>query len=200
MPSRRLDPLKRSNPTSYAGLIAQFASLGMKRQVQIQVTAAFALALPLLAAAAQKGISQAEVNFLRNAWHGHTAEIQMGQLAQEKGKSSFVINFGKMMKKDHGSALDELKERARAVGVDLPTKLGASHQAHYDMLASYSGDAFDRQYKAHMLKDHKKDYAAFSKMAQKAKNSNVKSYAMKYAPVVKMHLTALKTGQVGMKY
>ncbi|RYG88453.1 DUF4142 domain-containing protein, partial [bacterium] len=59
------------------------------------------LLLPGLALGADKSPDE---SFYEKAAHGGLAEVELGQLAQEKGRSPDVKAFGAMMVKDHTAA------------------------------------------------------------------------------------------------
>jgi len=145
---------------------------------------------------AQAQVSDKDANFIRNSNMGHMAEVKLGELAQAKGRSKFVKMLGAMMVKDHNAAHEEVVQLARMKGVKIADGLDAEHYKVFDRMSKLNGTAFDKAYRALMLADHKKDYAAFKKMSTVADDNDVKNYAMRYAPVVKTHLDTLKKGKM----
>lgn len=135
--------------------------------------------------------------FLKEACVGNMAEVQLGKLAQKNGESKFIVGFGRMMVKDHSVCLEEIKQLAKTEKVDLPKGLDAKHKSLIARLSKLHGAAFDKVYKREMIMDHRMDVAAFRKMSKEAENSNVKNFAMKYTPIVEMHLKSLVTGDLG---
>jgi putative membrane protein len=69
----------------------------------------------------------AEANraFVKEAMQGDLAEIQIGKLAQEKGASEKVKQFGQRLESDHGANLEKVRPLAESLGVKLPTALRA---------------------------------------------------------------------------
>lgn len=145
-----------------------------------------------------KGVSDADRHFMREACMGHMGEIKLGWLAQKNGSSDFVKSFGKRMVHDHGIALEELRLLGKKLKTPLPKAIGADQKAAWAKLSKLKGAAFDSAYKADMLQDHKMDYAAFSDASKKAKDSNVKAYATKYAFIVGQHLKMITDGKMDM--
>lgn len=163
-----------------------------------RVLALVAVASIVTAQAAAPKVSASDKHFMRAATMGHMAEIKMGQLAAERGQSDFVRAFGKRMVKDHGVALQELRQLARSEKVSLPKSISAEHRKAYRHLSGLRGSEFDSAYRMHMLEDRKKDSYVFHMQSQKADSSNVRNYAMKYAPIVKMHHHMLIDGKMDM--
>ena len=55
-------------------------------------------------------------------------EVKLGQMAQDKGMSRRIKDFGAMMVKDHTAAGDELKNLAERKNVTLPATVSNDHQ------------------------------------------------------------------------
>jgi putative membrane protein len=89
---------------------------------------------------------------------------------------------------DHGKANDELKTLAQNKSITLPTTLDPKHKATVDRLSKLSGDAFDRAYMTEMLKDHRKDVAAFKTESTSGKDADIKAFASKTLPTLEEHL------------
>lgn len=129
-----------------------------------------------------------DTQFTREAAGGGMAEVELGQLAQQKGSSEVVKNFGKKMVEDHSQANDKLGSIASEQKIRLAAGLSRQDQATYDRLSSLSGDAFDKAYARDMVSDHVKDVAAFKKEAATGKNDAVRKFAMGTLPTLEMHL------------
>ena len=81
----------------------------------------------------------------------------MGQLAETNGHEDSVITYGQMLITDHGDANEKAQQAANAIGVaSPPTGPNAKQKATYDKVAKKTGPAFDREFVAHMIKDHQK--------------------------------------------
>jgi putative membrane protein len=126
--------------------------------------------------------------FVTKAAQGGMAEVQLGQLAADKGTSDDVKKFGQRMVTDHSKANDELKTIAQSKNITLPTAVDAKDKALHDRLASLSGAAFDRAYMRNMVADHKKDIAEFRVESKSGKDPEVKAWAEKTLPTLEDHL------------
>ena len=133
-------------------------------------------------------LDHADRKFLEEAAKGGLAEVEMGQLASERGESPEVKQFGQRMVQDHGKANDQLKQLAQSKGIEIPTQTDKSHQKKMEKLQKLNGAQFDKQYMDDMVKDHKKDVKDFDKEARKAKDPDVKNFAAQTAPTLKEHL------------
>jgi len=139
-------------------------------------------------------VSSADRRFVTEAAKGGMAEVALGQLAQQKGSSDAVKQFGARMVEDHGKANDELKQLATSKNIMLPT--GPSKDAMSKKLEGMSGSGFDRAYMSEMLTDHKKDIALFKKEASsKGGDPEIKAFATKTLPTLESHLQMVLDAQ-----
>jgi putative membrane protein len=127
-------------------------------------------------------------DFTKDAAQGALAQVKLGQLAEDKGSSDSVKNFGKRMVEDHSKANDQLKDIASRENWKLSTELNKKNQRAYDRLSQLSGDAFDRAYARDMVRDHQNDVAAFKQEASGGQNSAVKNFASQTLPTLEDHL------------
>jgi putative membrane protein len=148
------------------------------------------LALPLMAAAADKSPDE---SFYNDAAQGNLSEIQLGQLAQTKGQSPAVKEFGAMMVKDHGAANEKLKVVASHKGIDLPSSAGVSAAASKAKLDMMSGESFDKSYIKGMISDHKSDIEAFQKEATSGQDPDAKKFAEATLPTLQKHLKKIQS-------
>jgi putative membrane protein len=150
-------------------------------------------------ARAADAVSSADKSFVMKAAQGGMTEVQLGQLAADKGTSQDVKDFGSKMVTDHGKANDELKSITSSKGITLPDKLDAKHQGMVDKLSGMSGSAFDKAYVDAMVTAHKKDDALFTKEASKGQDADIKAFAAKTDETVRMHLSMIQDIQSKMK-
>ena len=153
----------------------------MKKTPLVSLGAALLLAGSISAAAAK-----ADKSFLIDAIQGNLGEISVGQLAQEKGGSNGVRNFGQMLVKDHTDNNDKAKSLARSEGIAVPSEPKPEAKALHDKLSKLSGEAFDKEFSAAMVKDHKKDIKKFEGEAKG--NDDLAKFAQQTLPTLKHHL------------
>jgi putative membrane protein len=126
--------------------------------------------------------------FLRKAAEGGMAEVQLGQLAQQKASSQDVRQFGEKMVQDHSQLDQQLKPIAEQQGVRPPKALSKKDEATLRKLEGLSGQQFDHAYIEAMLKDHKKDLKEFKETANRTQNPQLKDAAQRGAQVIESHL------------
>jgi putative membrane protein len=134
------------------------------------------------------GMSTADAKFIKKAAQGGMAEVELGQLAQQKASSEEVKKFGERMVTDHTKANDQLKQVAAEEHVDLPQELDAKDKATKARLEKLSGQEFDQAYMKDMVKDHKADVTEFEHASKAAKDPAVKNFAAQTLPVLHSHL------------
>jgi putative membrane protein len=130
--------------------------------------------------------------FLQKASEGGLAEVQLGQLAAQKGNSSEVKQFGQKMVEDHTRLNEQMKPIADTLGVSAPKHLTRMDQAEYDKLSSLSGDAFDQEYITDMVKDHRKDLQEFRREETATSNPELKEAVSHAEQVVSQHLSMIQ--------
>jgi putative membrane protein len=136
--------------------------------------------------------SMGDKHFVSEALKGGQAEVQMGQLAEQKGNSSDVKSFGRRMIKDHTKMGDQMKRVASEEGITPPTSPTIMQQAEIKKLKGLSGDDFDQEYIKTMVKDHESDLNDFKKEAQGGTSAKVKDAASEGATVISEHLTMIR--------
>jgi putative membrane protein len=137
------------------------------------------------------------------AMHGN-AEVQLGELAAQKGQSADVKQFGQMMVKDHTMASDELKSAVKPYGIQLPADTDAEHKNLISKLGAKSGAEFDREYIAAMVSGHEKAKDMLEDQAAKTgpkagAEMAVAQWASKALPTVERHLAKAKQIRDGLK-
>jgi putative membrane protein len=126
--------------------------------------------------------------FAVKAAGGGMAEVELGQLAQQKSTDPKVREFGAMMVTDHSKANKELKALAESKKITLPAILDREEQKIKDELSKKSGKDFDKAYIDEMVKDHQKDVKEFDDARSLVKDPNLLTFIDKTLPVLKKHL------------
>jgi len=124
--------------------------------------------------------------FIKDAIQGNLAEVKVGQLAQDKGASQGVKDFGAELTKDHEKANRSATQVAQQLNVTAPDAPGLKQKAVYAKLTALSGDRFDREFIKSMVKDHQEDIAKYQKAAQQA--GPAADYAKATLPKLREHL------------
>jgi len=148
-----------------------------------------ALTAVLCSGTAALAASHADQTFMAKAIQGDMAEVQMGQMAQQKGGSDAVKSFGQMLISDHQANEDQAKQVASQIGMTPPSEPSAQQKADYAKLSKLSGSQFDRQFARMMVMDHRKDISEFKLQARNTKDS-VGQFASQTLPTLQKHLQA----------
>jgi putative membrane protein len=82
-----------------------------------------------VANAAGKDQSPEDQTFVNEAARGGKMEVELGKLAERKGSSSEVKEFGARMVKDHTRLNEELGSAATSIGLTVPTDLSEDQKA-----------------------------------------------------------------------
>ena len=135
---------------------------------------------------------------MNDAAMGGMAEVEMGQLAQEKASNPRVKAFGEMMVRDHSAANNDLKSIAGKKSVTLPDNIG-KHQDHYNDLSKKTGKDFDKAYMKMMESDHKNVVDEFEKCAKNGTDPDIKTFCSQKLPTLRMHLDSAKAINKSLK-
>ena len=135
----------------------------------------------------------AEKAFVSKALEGGEAEVQLGQLAQEKSQSSDVKQFAQKMVNDHSQMADKwLKPVAKQLDVSEPKGPSKKDKKEIARLQGLSGADFDREYITMMVKDHQQDLKEFRNEADAAQDQNVKQIAQQGSNIIAQHLQLIE--------
>jgi putative membrane protein len=133
-------------------------------------------------------------SFFKNAAEGGMAEVNDGKLAQDKGASQAVKDFGAMMVKDHSAANEKLTSLAASQGIKLPGSPSMMQMASGKELKMKSGESFDKSYIKAQIKAHEDTIALFQKEIASGKDAPAQQFASATLPTIQMHL--MKINQI----
>jgi len=148
--------------------------------------AAGGLLLTIVGISAGWAADDSSEKFVKEAIQGNLAEVQVGQLAQQKGSIQGVRDFGAMLVKDHQLANEKATAVAQHMSITPPDKPGLKQKALYDKLSRLSGAKFDREFTESMVKDHQEDIAEYQKASQLT--NAAADYAKQTLPKLHEHL------------
>ncbi|QHS63729.1 DUF4142 domain-containing protein [Chitinophaga agri] len=132
-------------------------------------------------------VTKEDRNFMTEAAYGNWSEVDMGKLADSLSNDGGVKMFGQHMQEDHSKAQDELKGIADGFDVDLPAAPDSVHFAARLSMKGLPPAAFDTAYIKGQVKDHEKTIALFENAAANANRQQLRDYANKHLPTIKMH-------------
>ena len=132
------------------------------------------------------------MKILSDALQGDMAEVQVGQLAQTKGNTEGVRNFGAMLAVDHSKAQAEALDVATSLGVVPPGVPKPEAKQEYDKLSQLSGAAFDSEFLRAMVEDHQKTIEEFQAEAKSGTGAAAKM-ASAQLPTLEKHLATAQS-------
>jgi putative membrane protein len=147
--------------------------------------------LAMLVTSSAYAAENQSTTFLKKAIQGNFAEVQMGELAQEKGTKDNVKQFGQMLNDDHSAANVKAIDAAKSMDVMPPDGPSAKQKADYEKMSKLSGTRFDSEFAKHMVADHEKDIAEYKKAAKK--DDAAGQYAKAQLEVLQKHLDTAKS-------
>jgi putative membrane protein len=133
-------------------------------------------------------VSKDDASFVVNTANAGMTEVQLGQLAQQKGMAKDVKDYGAMMEKDHTAAGDKLKTLAASKNITLPSAISPEMQKNIDDLQQKSGKDFDKAYINMMVDDHKKVISMFEDESKKGSDADIRAFADATLHTLKIHL------------
>jgi putative membrane protein len=150
---------------------------------------AILLSLCLLPALAWAVDSSPDAKFYGALAEGGNGEVELGQLASERGNDPGVRDFGALMVKDHSAANEQLQTLAATKNLKLPDGSGLRGHAKKLELEALRGDAFDKAYISSQIKAHEATVALLQKESAAGADADARAFAGKVLPTVRSHLS-----------
>jgi putative membrane protein len=135
-----------------------------------------------------KRYSAWDEEWLMMSIQGDLFEIQGGKLAEQKGTTEKVRQLGATLVKDHTESLQEATELANKLGIPVPSEPSPTQQWELQVVATFSGTAFDRWYSDLEVKDHMQDIQEAQDEADKGCNPEIRDDAEDEIPMLEKHL------------
>jgi putative membrane protein len=140
------------------------------------------------AAAQQSKALATDSSFIQTASSIALLQVKLGKLAQSKGSSEDVVEFGKRMVTDYSHAKEELAAAAKQAAYPAPVLL----RQHHQIVERFSGmgrSSFDRNYMAEMVKHHDEEVRLFRQESEGGRVQSLKQLASKMLPQLQQRLT-----------
>jgi len=136
--------------------------------------------------AAQHTALASDSSFMQTAGSLGLLQVKLGKLAQEKGSSEVVRDFGKRLMAEYSKTNEELAAGAKQAAYPRPVLL-RPHQQIFDRFNSISKSAFDKSYMAEMVSEHDEMAGLFQKEAKDGRVQSIKQLAASMLPAVQQH-------------
>jgi putative membrane protein len=149
-------------------------------------------------AAAQEAALTADSTFIQTAGSLGLLQVKLGKLAEEKGSSPSVRDYGKRMVSDYTKVNEELAAGAKQAAYPEPVML-RQHKQVLDRFTKTGRSSFDKKYMAEMVKQQEEAVDLFKREAEGGRVKSLKALASKTLPEVEQHQTLARqtAGTVG---
>lgn len=137
------------------------------------------------ASAGEERITDAK--FFERGASSNMLEVQLGELAQQRGTSADIKAFGARMVADHSKKIDEMKALAAKKNVTLPTALLPQHQETLDRLSAIPAAEFDEGYVDFMVRAHRDMETLLRKTAEQTADNDIRTFANETLKGVQEH-------------
>jgi putative membrane protein len=132
-------------------------------------------------------------HFLMSTAMGNQAEIELGQMAQQKASSQAVKQFAQQLVQDHQQAGQQLQTLAQQKGVSVQQQLPDEARMFRDRMQNVSGKQFDSAFMNDQIVHHAKEVQAFELMSQNSQDQAIKNFATQMLPKLQQHLQQAKS-------
>lgn len=133
--------------------------------------------------------------FLTKAANAGMAEVQIAKMAQQKATIDAVKSFAAMLERDHTAVGDQVKSFASQRNVSLPAAPSDDKQKMINDMDKMSGKAFDKDFISMMVKSHNDGISLYEDTKANASDVDIKNFADKTLPTLRMHLDSAKAIQ-----
>ena len=173
----------------------------VKNLVSAAVSGLFlSAAVGLAPAAAQQPKSLASDSvFITRAGSAGLLQVKLGKLAEKKGTSGAVVEFGKGMVTHYSKVNEELKAAAKGAGFPAPALL-RQDQLSFDRLNGMGRSSFDKAYMAEMVARQNEEVRLFQGESAGGRVQSLKQLASKMLPDTEQRLSLARqtAGSVGV--
>ena len=137
-----------------------------------------------------------DADFVAEAVASNYAEIKMAQLAQQRSTSAEIKDLARTLEADHTKVLNELKTLAQAKAITVPVEEKDEAKRKYENLSEQDeADDFDKKWLEQMEDAHEKSINKFERRADKGEDADIKAFAAKTLPHLKMHKEKIDAAQ-----
>jgi putative membrane protein len=128
-----------------------------------------------------------DADFVAEAVASNLAEIQMAKLASQRSSNPEVKQLAKTLETDHTKVLAELKALAQQKAITVPVEPKDEAKRKMENLREEGADDFDKKWLETMEDAHEKSINKFERRADKGEDADIKAFAGKTLPHLRMH-------------
>jgi len=133
-------------------------------------------------------MSTTDRDYMNKIAYANNSEVELGKFAANTATGETTRAFGDMMVNDHTTAEIDLQSVAEMKKQTLPTIPDSAHISAKQLLTTMVGTLrFDSAYLHMQVTDHENTISLLQTIITSAADNDLKNYANKYLPKVKMH-------------
>jgi putative membrane protein len=129
--------------------------------------------------------------FLHYAIQDDNAGVKFGALAEKRGSTPEVRQFGTTLRTDNEAARTQAVETAKTAGVTAPVGMSGNATRVYNDLAKLSGPAFDKAFARAVVAQRQKEVETFT--AKAGETGKVSDLAKDQLPTLQKQLQTAQT-------
>ena len=141
---------------------------------------------------AEKAIVSDTITFAVVAASSSLLEIRSSEQALTKATNQEVKNFAQQMITEHQKGYQDLKMMQNAKNQTVSTELLPKHQRWYSKLMAEDPKEFDDEYMELQVEAHREAVELFDNAARGHQDNELRAYAEKTLPNLRMHLETAK--------
>jgi putative membrane protein len=134
-----------------------------------------------------------DIEFLVDAMRTGLAEVQLGELAAQRGQDPRVRDYGTRLKRDHSAQVAEIERMLKPLQVTTPVEPSAQAQTHHAALARLSGEQFDAAFVEMMIASHTEAIEKYGAQTHANPDRTLADFASKTLPVLREHLAVAES-------
>ena len=120
---------------------------------------------------------QEDAQFLVNASENNLKQIRLGRLAQQRGKTTHVVELGKRMEDSHTKSQRDLQALAQRKNITIPTSQTHDSRDAYEDLNDKSDNDFDEAYANRMVRANKDAISTFENASSDSHDRDIQNWA-----------------------
>jgi putative membrane protein len=133
--------------------------------------------------------------FLVRVANSGMTETQLAAVAMQKAVLPAIRDFAAKLHRDHGALNDTVKNLAGQKNIILPDTMTSENQKEVDALTAKKGKNLDKEFIRLIINNHERIVEMFDKAQLDTKDLDIRAFAGKSLPMLKMHLDSARTLQ-----
>jgi putative membrane protein len=128
-----------------------------------------------------------DADFVAEAVALNYAELDMAKLGAQRSSNPEVKTIAAMLVADHTKNLAELKTLAQSKAITVPVEAKDADKKDLEKLREEKAEDFDKKWLEKMEDAHEKAINKFERRADNGEDADIKAFAAKTLPHLKMH-------------